>query len=482
MERIDIFNTRMRVIHTRAIVDPDVAAKITGRRGRNTFGLLYASDNAPGNYSIDEREGLRICQQRRLANPSVVCDIERFVDKNADIGILRLKRDVGREHNLGFFATTYHFPDRHNNTYGFDGRFRFDPKTIMEFQIVGTNSRRNFYDADLNKTLYRTGNGFGYSYVIERAGRNLYMVIDSVGRTRDYRADVGFTPRVNTNLHHFQVRYQTDQQAKEKIIFKRINTEATIIHDWRGRMQRWFSHSQGMLALQRQTYVGGGIQIGYERVFEEEFGARRNAVRQGAFFGSDPERSANNREFYTFIESTPNKKIFLNAEFSYTFGQLDFDLGAGPNFPRVSPAALQFGQNAPFDPGAGNQLGIDSSFRYQPTSSFQTQLNYQKRRLVRDDTRLIAFDDNIFSSRSTYQFSRNTFARLRIDYSTLSTRLRPQFIVGWTPNPGTALYAGYNDDYSRNGYNPFTGAFEPGFRGNGRTFFIKASYLFRKSF
>jgi hypothetical protein len=47
LERIDIFKTRMNVIQTRAIVDPGVAAKITGRRGHNTFGLLYASDNSP---------------------------------------------------------------------------------------------------------------------------------------------------------------------------------------------------------------------------------------------------------------------------------------------------------------------------------------------------------------------------------------------------------------------------------------------------
>ena len=26
-----------------------------------------------------------------------------------------------------------------------------------------------------------------------------------------------------------------------------------------------------------------------------------------------------------------------------------------------------------------------------------------------------------------------------------------QFLLGWTPNPGTAFYAGYNDNLSRNG-------------------------------
>ena len=33
----------------------------------------------------------------------------------------------------------------------------------------------------------------------------------------------------------------------------------------------------------------------------------------------------------------------------------------------------------------------------------------------------------------------------------------------------------------RNAFNPFTGQFEPGLRRNGRTFFIKVSYLFRRS-
>ena len=40
---------------------------------------------------------------------------------------------------------------------------------------------------------------------------------------------------------------------------------------------------------------------------------------------------------------------------------------------------------------------------------------------------------------------------------------------------------GYNDDLNRNGFSPFTGLLEPGLRRNGRTFFIKMSYLFRKS-
>src|SRR5256712_8566856 len=55
LEGIDIFQTRLQPVHTRAIIDPDIAVKLTGKRGRNTFGVLLASDNAPGNFTGDER-------------------------------------------------------------------------------------------------------------------------------------------------------------------------------------------------------------------------------------------------------------------------------------------------------------------------------------------------------------------------------------------------------------------------------------------
>lgn len=481
LERIDIFQSPLNLVNTRAIVDPDIAAKLTGRQGKNTFGLMYASDNAPGNYSQDERQDMLNCQIYRT-DLSLLCPNERFIDKNADIAVLRFKRDIGKENTLGLFSTSYNFVDRHNYANGIDGRFRFSKKITTEFQLVGTHSRRNFYEPENDRVRYRTGNGVGYRIWGERSDRNLYMNFLAEGRSPYYRADVGFTPRTDTNYIGSFIRYETDKDQKKAIISKQIWNETNIRYDWKGRTQYSITNTRGQLALQRQTYIGVNFQLGYERVLENEFGAIRTPTRQGAFFGPDSGRSANLTAGQFFIETTPLKKLFVFFFMDYTSGQMEYDLGAGPDFPRVSRAAVNFGQNAPYDPGPGDQLMIESTVRYRFSTAFQTQLNYNKIRLRRHDTGLIAFDDDIYSSRSTYQFTRNTFARLRLDYSTLSSRFRPQFVFGWTPSPGTALYAGYNDDYSYNGFNPYTGLREPGFAGNGRTFFIKASYLFKKSF
>jgi hypothetical protein len=66
-----------------------------------------------------------------------------------------------------------------------------------------------------------------------------------------------------------------------------------------------------------------------------------------------------------------------------------------------------------------------------------------------------------------------------VDYETLPRRARGQFLVGRTPNPGTAFYAGYNDDVTVSGVHRFTGLPDPGLRRYERVFFLKASYLFR---
>jgi hypothetical protein len=230
------------------------------------------------------------------------------------------------------------------------------------------------------------------------------------------------------------------------------------------------------------------LQHGFERVYENEF-----QIPTGGFAGPRSERGAKYNAVQGFIETTPNKQLYLFVFTDYTWGLMEYDFGAGPDYPRASQAYVDYLAQCPtgscpnipepgLDPGPGDQWLVESTIRYQPTTAFQTQLNYTKRRMVRHDTGLVAFDDNLFSSRSTYQFTRDTFTRLRLDYSTLNRRVRSQLVFGWTPNPGTALYIGYNDDMNYNGYNPYTGIRESGLHGNGRTFFIKASYLFRKSF
>jgi hypothetical protein len=488
LEGIDIFSTQIAAVHTRAIIDPDFAVKLTGKIDRNTFGLLLASDNGPGNFSEDERP---------TANP-------RFLDKNATVGILRLKRDIGKSDSfIGFLGTYHRFVDRYNQLAGFDGRFRVNKQTTFSWQALGTRTRRQFFFPEQGQTLDRRENGFIYAIDYNQNGRNFGHEFSMVGRTRYYRADVGFNRRANSNNPNWFIRYNSTPKPKARLISWRVYTNLSGNFDWQGRSQYFNDETQVQFSFRRQTYVGVGIDKGYERVFESEFGPKRqpgsNCVINNTctFAGNDNERSTSSRGLYMFAGSTPSKKYNFNMFVNRRWGDLDFDFGAGPKFPRVSPSAtaavaasangLCGGANppavcrAPQDPGPGDFWHFDAGITYQPTTALNATLNFTKERLTRYDTGQVAFDENIISLRSTYQFSRFLFARGRVDFDSIASNVKGQFLLGYTPNPGTAFYAGYNDDLNRRGFNPFSGALEPGFRRNGRTFFIKMSYLFRKS-
>jgi len=496
LEGIDIFRTPLTAVHTRSIVDPDVAVKLSGKRGKNTFGLLLASDNAPGNYSEEERQDL-----------SNLPLIERFLDKNAYIGILRVKHDVGTGSNIGLIVTSYNFIEKHNQLGGIDGRFKLSKQKTLSFQVLATTSRMCFFDPGAEphrpslsdgcfvgfepapgvgvrpgatQNFYRTGKGLGYQINYNRDGRHFYYGFNGNGRTQDYRALVGFTRRPNTNFLGGYMGYSSEPKPKAKMISWGINENYGINFNWQGLSQNLYNEVSFNANFQKSTYFGAGLGIGYERIFEEEFGVRRTATRGGAFFGS-PERSTNQINPYMYGGTKPNKKITLNTFMGYGINSFDFDFGALPKFVRVSPAAIA----DPFaaqDPGPGKSFNVDFGVDYLPTKPLSMSMSVNHSFLRRNDTGLLAYQDSIYSFRSTYQFSRFVFLRARVDYDTLSSNARGQFLFGYTPNPGTAFYVGYNDDLTYNGNSPFTGQLERGLRRNGRTFFIKLSYLFRKSF
>jgi hypothetical protein len=525
LEGKEIFETLISAVHTRTIVDPDYAAKLTGKQGRNTFGLLVASDNAPGNLTDEDRNFIAETIGDPLPNRQRD-SLLKVVDKNATIGVLRLKRDIGKENHIGLLATTYNFVDKYNHVAGVDTRYRFNKTTTITAQVMGSVSHEPFFYPEEDLFDDRKENGMVYGVYLNNNGRNFGYELGAVGRSKYFRADVGFNRRFDTNNPTLFVRYNSNEKPKNTIVAWRVYNFTGSNFDWRGRNQRWVNESQYQLRLQRQTYIGIGYERGWERIFEDEFGGTRESKRRAVaevvgaaqasqmvpcdafaslpplkeddpstpederipyptctFFGRDNERSVPRNTVYFYAETRPSKKWSANFFTSINRGVLDFDFGTGnPRYPRVSPAALLLGPGAPQDPGAGNEWWFEGGGNYQPTDALRLSLYYIKDRLTRQDTGRVAFDDNIYSLKGTYQFTRFIFARGRLDYTTLGSRVTMQYLLGWTPNPGTSFYVGYNDDLNRNGVGPFTGQIEPGFRRNGRLFFIKMSYLFRRSF
>jgi hypothetical protein len=424
--------------------------------------------------------------------------------------VLRLKRDIGKENSVGFFATARIFPQNRNFLGGFDGKFKLNPQTILSFQVLGTHSRKWFYNPDIDRSQYRTGNGVGYYFNLDYTTDLHGWTFEAVGRSRDYRADAGFTKRTNTNSFFFANRFSTKSNPKAKVIRASWAQFGRYAVDWNGRVQEGLIGNNFNLQLQGSLFINSEIGVQFEKLYEDEFGARRDPSRlqPGGFFGA-PTRSSYEPYGSVNFNKTVNKQLSLYGFVGSIINAFDYDFGAGNRYPRTSqafrnyldspeynlyiqqlydhqadptvPLPSDFPNPPALDPGRGWQFDLNLGGEYKPIEPLRVSLDYTKSRLIRNDNNGRAFDTNIFSLRSTYQFTRFTYVRLRADYDTLSRNMAGQFLFGWNPNPGTAFYVGYNDDFNYHGYSPFTNQHEAGFERNSRTFFIRASYRFRKS-
>ncbi len=489
LEGAEIFQTPLAIYHSRTIIDPDFAAKLTGKIDKNSFGLMIASDKAPGNYSIDER-----------SNPLLQPAISEFLDRNATFGVFRLKRDVGKENHIGFFATYRSFAEQKNFLASFDSAFKFSPKLKANFQVVGTTAKRCFFENDFEPKLnvgqaqrnseicatgrgtfdpldpedapgvynrYRTGNAVGYyanfDYLTDTRG----WFAEFGGRTEDFRADVGFTRRTDTNFAFFFNRISSKSRPKAPIIRANWGQWTGVDYDWSGRLQAFRVGSNIGLSLQRSMFLFFEGGTSKNKLYEEEFGLKRMPTRPGRFFG-EPTRSTWQQFMYAEINQNFNKHFFYSAWINLGNNSYDFF------FPAPTPGQI--------DPGPGRSMDGQIFLEWKPIDPLRSSISYRKSRLVRNDNRIRSFDSDIVSLRSTYQFTRFIFLRFRLDYLSDEKSYAGQALFGWNPSPGTAFYAGYNDNFNYNGFNPNTGQFEPGVGRNQRTFFIRASYLFRKSF
>ena len=168
----------VNLVHTRTIVDPRQGAKLTGKAGNTTVGVLVANDEAPGLV-----EGV---------DPSLH-------GRTAQVAVARARYDLYAESYLGVIATDREFGDGYSRVGGVDGRFRLGQTSSVSFQAAASQ-HRNQEDGD------HSGPIFHLAY--DRTGRNLSYsaAVDSVHP--DFRTDTGFVLRTDTRVAQANVSYR----------------------------------------------------------------------------------------------------------------------------------------------------------------------------------------------------------------------------------------------------------------------------------
>jgi hypothetical protein len=173
LEGMEIFqfpNDGLNIVYTRRIVDPAGGAKLTGKVGRFTYGLLSAYDINPSK-SLWE-----------------VGNEAESQEANALFNIFRMKTDVFEESYIGFSLADKEIDGSYNRVAGVDGQLKFNNRFFITFQAVGSKTKFADKETDVVPALYAQ-----FMYVSKYAGAGAWW--KSIHP--DFEASSGFVNRVD---------------------------------------------------------------------------------------------------------------------------------------------------------------------------------------------------------------------------------------------------------------------------------------------
>ena len=406
------------VVHTRTIVDPLYGAKLTGKAGNTTLGVLYTNDEAPGN--IDDR-----------SDPAF--------EKSAQTFVGRVRYDLYSESYIGAIMTDRQFLDGSSRLFGVDSNFRVGNTHTFAVRAMGTDHREQ--EGLDNK-------GYFYDVMLRKSGRNLSYTTATYGLSPDFKTDVGFVRRTDQRFSFGSINYQwwpqswliswgpsgrysrnysfdgvlQDEQTNVGLSFnfaKNISANADVSRD----MERFegvdFFKTRvnmfGRVNTSRLLSIGGGFNVGDQVYFDEA----------NPFLGRD-------RNLFMFLTLRPVSRF--QSQININTSRFTDSMGF-------------------FVPGV-NEGSVDENGQ--------------------------VFDVKILRALSTYQFSDRLLFRNIAEINTFDQTLGLNFLLTYRVNSGTAFYIGYDDRYQQreqfDDHEIFPGS---GYQQTNRAVFTKFQYLFR---
>ena len=447
VEGLDQFNVPNTLVYTRTIVQPDGAAKITGKLGRADVAVLSALDQRP--------PGVSSGQPR--------------------VDIVRLRQSFGEQSQAGALYSERVGAGRSNRVIGGDTKIIFGGKYFAQFQF-----------ADAMTTVGGVStNGPMWEAVLDRTGRSFGFHYNVIGLDPHFQADNGFVSRVGYVQPSVSNRYTW--YGTPGSVFEQFNVYGTVnglwqYHDFFSARSVLEDHASAQASLR----LRGGWTIGASpRISSYAFdpAAYANLATLVPNLGP-PVRFVPADRVETLLSgitlSSPQLQSFT-ASVGATLGN-DVDFLETSRVRRVD-------YNASLDLRLSSRLRVSGTY---VASSFTR----------RSDDEQTTFT-KIPRLKVEYQLARPVFVRVVSQYTatnrealrdprtgqlllvstrtgyvpstrSVSNALRTDWLFSYRPNPGTVFFAGYGG--TLNETDPL--AFNE-LRRTSDAFFIKLSYLFR---
>jgi len=454
IDGIEQFQTPNGLVYTRRIVQPEAAAKVSGKMGALNVALLTAVDD-----KITSASG----QDRPLYN------------------ILRLSRDLGKQSRFAMTYTDRIEGDASNRVLSFDGRAVVGRIYSASAQLAGSHTVRNgttttapLYELRLN----RDGRAFGVRSTFRGISPDFLTQSGFISRTGE--TQVNIQPRYTW----FRPRGSRVEQISSSLLFDGLWNYDNFLRRGDARDKKF--HMGGDLTFRGGWTAGASLLLetfGYDPTF---YGPRYRieAPRAGGGLDTLP---------FVGTPRLPNRDWVLRLgtpRFKYFQANAFILRGIDENFYEWASADIWFA-SLTLNMRPSDRLRVDGTWQLQdfarrtdgslvgilrnPRLKVEYQISQPFFVRVIGEYFAEAVDSLRDDSRTGFPLLvRNGAGVFQRTVPTKRNSVRGDVLLAYTPSPGTVFYLGYGARMTE------PDAFR--YQHLARTtdvFFLKASYLFR---
>lgn len=419
MEGADYFQTRMNVVYTRMLREPAWGLKLTGKENGHTLGGYVVQDDVT-NIIFPGSQG---------------SDSESY-DMQSLASVARYKRDIGSSVTLGGLITDREGDDYYNRVVSADADIRFTDKDQLRVQLLGSSS---LYPDQVAEEFEQPRGSFSdwagdVMYHHNTRTLDIWGSYRSVGR--DFRADLGFLPRVD---------YRRGVVGSDYTWNPRNGTT------WYSRMvlEGWVEHmvdQEGRLLIQNQN-----LGFTWEGPLQMHAYAQLSNIREGY---EGMEYDLQEVRFHNCLKPNGDSYVFLNLRFGDRIDYTNEQLGYRR---RVEPG-IQY--------NLGRHLRLDLRHTWEEMTVGSEHL----------------YTANLTQATLAYQFTTRVFVRAILQYQDYlynvtqytddrdpeERDLFSQLLFSYKINPQTVFFLGYSDSSDGNQ--------DYGLTRSERSFFAKVGY------
>ena len=398
LEGADYFSTPFRAVFTRTIASPEVGAKLTGKRGENTYGVFAAQDEVtnllfPGPFESDTT----------TLEQSTTSFVGRYI------------RGFANTSSIGGLVTVRSGDGYHNYLAGLDGRWKINDQHTLIAQHLESETQ---YPLDIATEFDQRQDTFdGNATVVryEYNSRNWFGNLRHVSLSEGFRADSGFHTRVGI--------------AKET---------ATMGHVWHGADDSWW-YRMRLHTQYELTHLDDGTFAGKELSARFGVGGPLQSWTQIALIdGSELENGVlfDKQSIRFFIKLHPRGGLSLEL-IAEDGEQIDYANTRLGDLTSVRPTVT-------WNMNRNLLMSVNSIF-----ASLDTKQGEK------------IFDASVFDARVTWQFNVRSFLRMTVQQSETSRNpdvyideveanskdVGRQLLYSYKINPQTVFFLGYSDSY-----------------------------------